>query len=295
MLRPARGAQGRPRDSLPAHGHLGERGEFHVPHPKHQVDREAGRGHRHPAPHPEHEGREGGGAQGSGCAARAREEGVRDYYHVGCIGYGGNVGAAFSGILAGQDIVPLSEIANNPTRIEQRTKQVEDGAGGLVETNVRFPIWFEPVANGGTPMCLAIDRVQIVLSGWLQQHGTCFPPIVINITDGESTDGDPTSPAQGIRNLSSSDGNVLMFNAYISVKKGQVALFPSNEECLIDEYAKLLFRISDKLTDQMRSAAAAANMNLSPDARGFVFNAQIEQLIQFIEIGTGTAAVSDLR
>jgi hypothetical protein len=225
----------------------------------------------------------------------AREDGVRDYYHVGCIGYGATVGPAFSGVLGGRDLVPLGEIANTPARIEQRTKKVEDGAGGLVETNVKFPIWFDPVANGGTPMCQALISAHGIVTTWLGQHGNCFPPIVINVTDGEPTDGDPTSQAQNLRNLSSSDGNVLFFNAHISSKKSQALLFPSTEDSLVDDSAKLLFRMSDKLPDSLRAGAAASSIPLQPDARGFAFNAQIEHLIQFIEIGTGTGAAANLR
>src|SRR5438105_638101 len=63
----------------------------------------------------------------------AKSEGVRDYYHVGVIGYGGQVGPAFSGALAGRELAPISEIANAPARIDERAKKVDDGAGGLVE------------------------------------------------------------------------------------------------------------------------------------------------------------------
>src|SRR5947208_12945940 len=49
----------------------------------------------------------------------AKEEGVRDYFHVAVIGYGHNtVGSAFGGALAGRDLVPISEIADNPARID---------------------------------------------------------------------------------------------------------------------------------------------------------------------------------
>jgi hypothetical protein len=225
----------------------------------------------------------------------AREDGVRDYYHIACVGYGDNVGSAFSGALAGRDMVRISEIANNPARIEQRSRKVEDGTGGLVETTVRFPIWFDAVASGGTPMCQALSNAQSALSNWLLEHSACFPPIVVNVTDGESTDGDPSSTVRSLRNLSSNDGNVLLFNAHISAKKGQVSLFPSSEDGLVDEHARSLFHISDKLTDQMRAAASASSITLFPDARGFVFNAQMEHLIQFIEIGTGTGAAANLR
>src|SRR5688572_30324695 len=37
----------------------------------------------------------------------AKSEGVRDYYHVGVIGYGAQVGPAFSGALAGRELVPV--------------------------------------------------------------------------------------------------------------------------------------------------------------------------------------------
>ncbi|MCL1933858.1 MAG: VWA domain-containing protein [Candidatus Azobacteroides sp.] len=123
----------------------------------------------------------------------AKSEGVRDYYHVGVIGYGANgVSAAFSGNLAGQKLVPISVIANNPARIEERTKRISDGAGGLVDTTVKFPIWFNPTANGGTPMTEAFRQTNDIISNWLNDNPYCFPPVVIHITDGESTDGDPT-------------------------------------------------------------------------------------------------------
>lgn len=59
----------------------------------------------------------------------AKEEGVRDYYHVGVIGYGARACPALSGPLAGRELVPIGEVGNMPARIEERTKKVDDGAG----------------------------------------------------------------------------------------------------------------------------------------------------------------------
>jgi hypothetical protein len=74
----------------------------------------------------------------------AREDGVRDYYHVACIGYGAKVGPAFSGVLAGRDTVPISEIANNPARIEQRN---EGGRWNrwACGNDSPIPVWFDAV------------------------------------------------------------------------------------------------------------------------------------------------------
>src|SRR3954465_2780790 len=73
----------------------------------------------------------------------AKADGVRDFFHVGLISYGGRVLSAFGGGLAGQTLVPISRIADNPVRIEQRSRKVDDGAGGLIDQKFRFPIWFE--------------------------------------------------------------------------------------------------------------------------------------------------------
>jgi hypothetical protein len=51
----------------------------------------------------------------------AKAEGVRDYFHIGVIGYGTNVGPRFSGPLSGKELVPISEVASMPARVEERT------------------------------------------------------------------------------------------------------------------------------------------------------------------------------
>jgi hypothetical protein len=60
-------------------------------------------------------------------------------------------------------------------------------------------------AQGKTPMCAALRAAQGVLSGFVSQHPTCFPPIVINITDGVVTDGVFEPEALAIWNLASDD------------------------------------------------------------------------------------------
>ncbi len=216
----------------------------------------------------------------------AKEDAIRDYYHVSVIGYGDKTGPAFVGSLAGRDMVPISEIGASPARIEERRKKVDDGAGGLVEQSVRFPIWFEPVASGGTPMCQAMGTAAGVLERWLSQYPDCFPPIVINITDGEATDGDPTSAADKLRSLSSSDGNVLLFNLHLSSHRGPSIDFPDNDAGLPDKYARLLFGMSSPLPSHIRSAAQQEGYAVSDGARGFVFNGGMESLIKFLDIGT---------
>jgi hypothetical protein len=198
----------------------------------------------------------------------ARDEGVRDFFDVGVIGYG------------------ASELANAPLRIDERTKKTDDGAGGLVEQSVRFPVWFEAVSNNGTPMSAALSKGTAIVQQWLTSHPDSFPPIVLNITDGESTDGDPSGAAEETRKLASSDGNVLLFNIHLSSSRGTPVEFPDAEAALPDRFAQQLFRMSSVLPDPTRDAAQQEGFRVSSGTRGFSFNADMVALIKFLDIGT---------
>jgi hypothetical protein len=222
----------------------------------------------------------------------AKEEGVRDYFHVGVIGYGAQVGPAFGGALSGRPLVPISDIASTPARIEDRAKKVNDGAGGLVDQTVKFPIWLDPAASGGTPMCEALNQAQGILSNFLNQHPGSFPPIAIHFTDGESTDGDPSLAAESVKSLGSADGNVLLFNCHISSGAAAAVRYPDSDVGLPDQYAKLLFSMSSTLPPPMLSAVKQLGQSVSDGTRGFVLNADFADVVQFLDIGT---RVGDLR
>ncbi|MGB8684611.1 MAG: vWA domain-containing protein [Candidatus Binatus sp.] len=220
------------------------------------------------------------------CLKCAKDDGIRHYYDVGVIGYGATVASSFGGALAGKDLVSITDVADSPARVLDRIKKVEDGAGGLVEQTVKLPVWFEPIANGGTPMCEALNRARSIISQWVTQHPSSFPPIVINITDGEATDGDPSAAASGLIGLSTSDGNVLLFNVHISGTNQSAIEFPDSEGELPDDYAKLLFRMSSELPEYMRNMAQQESLRVSERTRGFVFQADMTAVIRFLDIGT---------
>jgi hypothetical protein len=219
----------------------------------------------------------------------AKEEGVRDYFHVGVLGYGASVGPAWSGSLAGRELVPISEIATQPARVEERAKKLPDGAGGLVEQSARFPVWFDPTASGGTPMSQALTQAQSIVGSWLSEHPDSYPPLVINITDGEATDGDPSAPAEAIRGLASSDGNAILFNLHLSSVAAAAIHFPDSDGALPDQYARQLFHMSSVLPGAMRTAAQQEGFSVTDGSRGFVFNADAVAVIQFLDIGTRTS------
>ena len=217
----------------------------------------------------------------------ARSEGMRDYYHIGVIGYGQEIGPAFGGPLAGRDLVPISEIGNNPARVEERVKKVDDGAGGLLDQKVKFAVWFDAKGNGGTPMCAALQRAHAILSGFLAQHPNCFPPVVIHITDGESGDGNPSDIMTRIKALASTDGNTLLYNLHLSANPNAAPVtFPDSPAQLPDEYARTMFAGASVLTPFMQSVAREQGLSVSANSRSFVLNADLALIIQALEIGT---------
>ncbi len=217
----------------------------------------------------------------------AKSEGVRNYYNIGVLGYGKDVGPSFVGPIAGRELIPISEIADNPARLDERTKKVPDGAGGLVEQSIRIPVWFDPVAKGGTPMCRAAGEAKRVLESWIAEHPDSFPPTVIHITDGESTDGNPTDRLSSLTSLSTSDGNVMLFNIHLSANPNATPVsFSDSPDDLPDTYSKMLFETASPLTPAMRGLAKEHGFETSEGSRCFVLNADLVLLVQAIDIGT---------
>jgi hypothetical protein len=220
----------------------------------------------------------------------SKDEGVRDYFDVGVIGYGSSVKRALA-TASDEDnpIVPISRLANEPLRVEDRVQKVPDGAGGLVEQTVKFPIWVDPHANGGTPMTEALTHGRQALSTWVQQHSSAFPPVVFNITDGEATDGDPCQAARALQSLATEDGEALLFNVHLSDRRAPSVEFPASDETLPDSFARRLFSMSSPLPPHLQSAARQEGYAVEDGTRGFVFNADAAAVIQFLDIGTRPA------
>jgi hypothetical protein len=221
----------------------------------------------------------------------AKSEGIRDYFYVGAVVYGGRVASALGGAFAGQHLVPVSALANNPLRVEQRTRRVDDGAGGLIEQKFKFPVWFDAKPNGRTPMCEALGVAKQFVEVFLGRFPGCYPPLVVNITDGMSTDGNPLAAANALCELRSTDGKVLLFNAHISNSPAIPVEFPDDEAGLPDNFAKLLFRMSSLLPTRLLDAAQGDGFRAGDGARGFVFNADLVSIIRFLDIGTRVSGV----
>lgn len=218
-----------------------------------------------------------------------RGEVVKDYFDVAVIEYGGSdVQSAWKGELAGEKFVPVSRLKDAPLRIETRTVEQANDAGDIDEHEVKHPVWFDPESDGGTPMCEALELSHDYLKTWVNQHQESFPPVVINVTDGKSTDGDPRPAAERLRNLSTKDGDLLLFNIHISSADRRPILYPGSADGLPSEPAQQLFEMSSPLPSIFQEGLRQEGYEVGPDSRGYVFHADAVEMIRSIQSLIGT-------
>ena len=224
---------------------------------------------------------------------------IRDYFDIGVIAYGTdgsgrpNLETALPGTSTEQPFLPVSQVVD-AAEVEERQVKESDGAGGIVEVTRKFPLWLRPKAGYGTPMCDALSAASEALQDWTAQHPDSYPPMLINVTDGAATDGNPEPLAQEIMALGTNDGNVLIYNAHLSEMSAVPVQYPSDEsETPPDEYAAQMFRMSSVFPDPVVELAAGMGLPVTQGSRGYVYNADMVALVQFLDIGT--RAASDLR
>jgi hypothetical protein len=224
----------------------------------------------------------------------SKADGVRDYFHVGVVAYGGEEARnGFQGKLAGEPLQAVSHLAESPLRVETRMKKIAGHNGDVTEQSVRFPIWFDPRSQGKTLTCAGLNAAIEMLAQWCKAHPSAYPPTVLHVTDGHPSDGNPEPIADRLKGLGTDDGGCLLFNLHVDVGEGDPLIFPNDERSIKDRFGKALFRMSSLLPPHAAEAAARKGYDVRPGARGFVFNAGIEAIADFFDIGTRPAVAAD--
>ncbi len=217
----------------------------------------------------------------------------RHYFDIGVLGYGRSVlqkdqeavEPALGGQLTGRPIVSITDLATHPIAL----REIQLGVDLPPST---MPIWIEPIHGYLTPMCGAISAAGGHIAEWIGDHQDSFPPVVINITDGFVTDEPEDGPSvlewsRRLRALQTRDGQALLFNVFLSPDSETPALFPNSAQGL-PAPGPSLFEMSSELPIPMRDIASR-QVDLKSGARGLAFNADMNVLVRFLEIGTRSA------
>jgi len=184
------------------------------------------------------------------------------------------------------------------TVMKKVIKKEPDGAGGIIEKTTEVPetvnCWINERFAGDTPMEAAFREAYHIINDWTQKHQNSFPPILINVTDGAHNEGEkPEDFARDIRNLRTSDGEVLVFNVYIAEEGSNEPSikFPSRSDFTSpDQFAQKLFMMSSNVPKEIRDLAVKRDKSLQEDAVGFGCNVDFNDFYDFLDIGTRPAA-----
>lgn len=208
---------------------------------------------------------------------------IKDRCQIAAIGYGGNVSQLFN-----EKTSKLAEINDYVTL----TRKVSDGAGSYIDEPFDLQVFVKPIASGGTPMAEAFQKAYITAEAFIQSNRNSFPPVVINITDGEPNDVNEEfkytkTEAEKLKQLATSDGNLILLNAHISNDSGVTLNLPNNKDLIRgNQYAEFLFDISSVLPAPLAANATGCGFPVQEGARGFVFNADAETLVRFLNFGS---------
>jgi len=215
---------------------------------------------------------------------------VRPRAEVTVLGYEGDfIGPILDGELYDQVFVSLPDLQMNPIDIETRHRKEIDETGVEIEIAVPFPIWVKPRAGGGTPMCAALRQARDLAWQWAMSHPDNYPPVIINVTDGMANDGDPLEPAQELCQISTADGQTLLFNVHITDINSAPVMYPASEnELPNDTYARKLFAMSSPIpATSCNLLESLTGRSVRPGARGLIFNgdaASVRQMFVFASI-----------
>jgi hypothetical protein len=220
-----------------------------------------------------------------------REDGVRDYFDIAVIGYGDGKAEPLTAGRDGFTTPSRLAAADCPTRLFMRERVMPD-TGKTMMTSDRLRYWIEPAASGNTPMLAALEMAYELARGWCGKAGNraSFPPVVINITDGEASDGNREmlcDTASRIKSLSTEDGNALLVNINISTG-GRSVIFPSDmQELPPSRYNEMLYEMSSVMPAAYDKAILSLKgAEHKPPFRGLGINTSMPVLIEMLNIGT---------
>lgn len=216
------------------------------------------------------------------------------YFDISVLGYSDdNVYPLLPGVGDSWFMTPAELLGSvRYVRTVERQRLLPDGRRVVNSVNER--VWIEAGANSRTPMVRAFTGAYTHMAGWCAAHKDSFPPMVINITDGEITDGDPDSllkAAARLTDLSTTDGNLILLNIHVSGSSDYHLVFPASDVKLPEERnAKLLHGMSSVMPEffwsQIREIVGYDNSK--GGFRGVAYNASVLDLVRMLNIGSST-------
>ena len=221
-----------------------------------------------------------------------REEGIKDYFDIGLIGYSGE---GVKMLLPDErKLTTATQLSRMPAKVVRQRVMRRLPDGRETSAVVERRQWVGACAAGSTPMYAALCRAEALARSWCRnpKNHDSFPPIIINITDGEATDASPAellACTERIKSLSTGDGNALLFNIHISGNGPRISL-PGKDAQLPDiPHARLLYDMSSNLPECYNEMIEYGSRTGHAPYRAVSYNCPIDELYGMLSLGTITS------
>ena len=223
-----------------------------------------------------------------------RSDGVRDYYDIAVLSYSGDTVESL--LCERPEFISVSELARRRTEqsVWSREHELPDGSHTIITTVT--PRHIMPHAEGRTPMFEALNEACGMLRRWCEEprNAASFPPVVLNITDGEFSDCGEEELAdisRSIRSLGTDDGNVLLLNIHIASGCGTPMIFPTEAEIpLAGRNAEIMARCSSLMPESFEQVIRLyRGRTAEAPFIGMSYNAPITEVLNIINIGSISA------
>ncbi|MFI3285795.1 MAG: VWA domain-containing protein [Rikenellaceae bacterium] len=224
-----------------------------------------------------------------------RSEGLRDYYDIAVVGYSGaGVTTPFGSHKPYLSTIQLNEL-NPEERTIERQIRLPNGEIRFIRETQRC--WIKPEAVGLTPMYEGLFMVYDIAKRWCaqQENLNSFPPMIFNITDGESTDcdyADIMEISSRIKSIATNDGKALLVNVHIASNCAKSSmLFPSPREIAqmgeVAPAALSLFNAASELPSIFMDAVCdIKGTEFRNNYKAMSFNCSISELVTILNIGS---------
>lgn len=227
-------------------------------------------------------------------------DGVKDYFDIAILGYHKNRVINLLEPFTGKEgFCNINDIVNSKinTKTYNYIRTKEDGTTFISQRSITQYIKTEPY--GTTPMYKALENAHSLLQKWIIEHKgrKCFPPILINITDGEMSDATNSEMimiSQRIKRLSTENGAVIFFNIHLSSQVNAESIaFPTTSDSLPDiRNIKLMHEMSSELPESFHDALIwempwFKKENLK-HAKTMCYNTPVNSLTKILKIGSAS-------
>ena len=227
----------------------------------------------------------------------SRDNGYRHYYDIALVGYSGE--RVYS--LLGNELCfyPITALAGRKVDKIPYTLYYNTLTAGTIGFKEKVSMWIKPHAEDATPMYKMICKVTDMVRDWCEkeENRDSFPPIVFNITDGETSDATDEmliEASERLKATSTTDGNTLFVNIHLSSNLTHPQMmFPTTREIPFGvRYAQLLIEMSSVLPSQFdRFVSECRSVHGSAPYVAMSYNSSIAELIAMLSIGSRSVKI----